>query len=157
VQSPIASARDDKTPSGRTPGSAPAVDAIATAAADAEATTRAYIAILNAAFTSGEASSLDDIAAEDCPCHKFISGIADFVQEGGTFQGARWDIARIDMEDVSETSAVAEVHGSMGPYKQIDKDGVTQEDSQGGQVRIDYFLVRYRGRWMITNAFNLRS
>jgi hypothetical protein len=125
--------------------------------AEAEAVVREYFELANNAFLGGDVDGLDRVADKSCPCYSFVTDIADFVREGGTYTGARFDINRIGMADVRSHSAVAELQAIMRPYQRVDKNGKLLEDSPGGAVRIDYFVVKHRGQWLITNGFDLRS
>ena len=123
--------------------------------AQIEATMRAYFALMNAAFHTGDVTRLRSFSSSGCPCRKAANAIERTVKSGGRFEGLRYEVQTVRVHDVEGATGLAEVVAKVPPYKVYNGNGEVTEDSGGGKLHTDFSLVRSGDRWIIGNALNL--
>ena len=81
--------------------------------------------------------------------------IDEVAKTGGRLSGARYDVRRIRVHDVTDTLGAAEVTYRVSSYNLIDSDGEVADRFPVKLNRVDISLVKHNDVWVIVNAVGL--
>lgn len=142
------------SPTSTEPTSEPAptmpAEAEGTSRAAAKAFVRHWIAVLNYAGPSGDASALRAISTSDCAA---CGGIADFIEEvheaGGTIEGEGWRPKRITVVSSTQQQVVLDVLTEVSEQKVQSAASAEATTFPGGERIKTFWLSRRNGAWVL--------
>jgi len=142
------------TPSSTSP--TPLASATAdTSAASVVAFIKSYYAEINRAIETGDVSTLTSYSVPACPCRRLVESIREKTT-GSRIQGGEFTLRTVSSHDVTPTLAGAEVLYDVAKAEVVKPDGRVIETVKAAPgARDDISIVRYNGRWLVSNVLIL--
>lgn len=122
-----------------------------------EETVRAWVDAWNGALRTGEVSTLQSLAAQDCRnCENYVATIRDVYTSGGEFSGGEWSVVELSAEENTSGETRVVVGMSVAAGSTINAAGEEPVAFEAQRRGVVYTLGREDEGWLIV-AIDLLS
>jgi hypothetical protein len=122
-----------------------------------EAAVRAYYAELTRAAQTNDTTVLKTMTTKGCPCYRPVRVIERGAARGQITPDAEWTITSLNVHDIEDDLAVAEVEYRVTAYDVLDGDGKVLGRVNAQTSHYDLSLAKGPRGWVIGNVFDLEG
>lgn len=139
----------------RSPTPSPSMSPGATAES-VKAFIKSYYDEINRAIRTGDVTKLAEYSTPACPCRRLVASIRE-KSSGASIRGGRFTLRSVAPHDVTATLAGAQVLYDVEKAEVVKSDGRVVETIEAApDARDDISMVRYQGRWLVSNILILK-
>ena len=139
----------------RSPTPSPSMSPGATAES-VKAFIKSYYDEINRAIRTGDVTKLAEYSTPACPCRRLVASIRE-KSIGASIRGGQFTLRSVVPHDVTATLAGAQVLYDVEKAEVVKSDGRVVETIEAApDARDDISMVRYQGRWLVSNTLILK-
>lgn len=117
---------------------------------------KSYYDEINRAIRTGDVTKLAEYSTPACPCRRLVASIRE-KSIGASIRGGQFTLRSVAPHDVTATLAGAQVLYDVEKAEVVKSDGRVVETIEAApDARDDISMVRYQGRWLVSNTLILK-